>query len=217
MAFPIPAYANQPLQAPYVFQINSFQPFTNYINGQALNHNNSPYKACPVVASYASRPVRNHAIASAVPTDVDHYRAGVAVNTATRYYPSGQGGVGIVVSPLQNAAQAQTGLNNWHAVGVLRQGQTMWIHDPAYVTGSQERLPSIRGTSNVTRLLESHNFGAVNQIQVQGLSDTDAECMGRSAQFMDNVIRAPNAVAPYALNHFVPGTVTPGWQVVARY
>jgi hypothetical protein len=217
MAFPIPAYATQPLQAPYVFDPNSFAPFTGYIHGQASNHNGSPYRACPVVATYSTGAVRNQAIATALPEAVPHYQAGVAVSSATRYYPSGQGGVGVVVSPMQNAAGVQMGLNDWHAVGVLRQKQTMWIQDPAYVTGSQDRLPNIPGTSNVTRLLNSHGFGAVNQIQVQGLGDTSVACMGRSAQFMDNVIGAPSAVAPYPPNYFVPNVVTPGWQVVARY
>lgn len=82
---------------------------------------------------------------------------------------------------------------------------------------SQTRLPMIPGTSNVTRLLNSTGFGTVNQVQVQGFGSTAQDCMGRSAQFVDNVIGAPGAVAPYPPNTFIAGQVTPGWQVVARY
>jgi hypothetical protein len=34
--------------------------------------------------------------------------------------------------------------------------------------------------------------------------------MGQSAQFIDNMIRAPRAVVLYSLNTFITGQVTPG-------
>jgi hypothetical protein len=218
MAFQAPAYIGQPLQAPYNFHPNTgFVPFVQYIQGQAATANQSPYKAAPIVVSYADAHAKQRYINSADPAALPTYQAGVTVSTATRYYPSRQGGVGVIVSPMDNAAQQQHGANSWHAVGVLRQGQTMWIHDPAYQIGSQTRLPMISGLSNVQNLMGSHGFGNINQIQVQGWNNGNLECMGRSAQWFDNVIQAPGALAPYPLGTFVPGQVTPGWQVIQRY
>ena len=217
MAYQVPAYAGQPLQAPYNFDPATMAPLASYIQTQAANHNNSAYRACPIIATYATGQVRKQALATAAPEALPEYQAGMSVSSATRYFPTGQGGVGIVVSPMQNGAGIQMGQNNWHAVGVLRQGTTLWIQDPAYITGSTTRLPLIPGTSNVTRLLNSPGFGTISQIQVQGLADGDLGCQGRSAQFVDNVLGAPGAVAPYPAGTFVPGVVTPGWQVIARY
>jgi hypothetical protein len=118
---------------------------------------------------------------------------------------------------MDNATQQQQGLNNWHAAGVLRQGQTVWIYNPAYQLGSQTRLPMIPGLSNVQGLMASHGFGNINQIQVQGWNSGNLDCMGRTAQWINNVIQAPGALAPYPPGTFVPGQVTPGWQVIQRY
>ena len=124
----------------------------------------------------------------------------------------------MVVSPMQNAAQASIGAaNDWHTVGVLRQGQTAWVYDPAYSAGAYTRLPMIPGTSNVTRLFNSTGFGNITLVQVQGIGSPQLDCMGRSAQWVDNVIRAPHALAPYAPQTFVPGQPTPGWDIVQRF
>ena len=212
-----PAYASQPLQAPYNFGPAGFYNLGQYAAQQPAASTSS-YRVAPVVATYPTATHRTQAIAGALPHDVQQFQAGVAVGSATRYYPSGIGGVGLVASPLQSAAQSSsTGANEWHTVGVLRQGPTIWVHDPAYQPNSQTRLPMIPGTSNVTRLLNSAGFGTVNQVQVQGLGSPVPDCMGRSAQWVDNVIGAPGALAPYPIGTFVPGQVTPGWQVVQRY
>ena len=157
-------------------------------------------------------------IGQANPADEQQYQAGAAINTATRYYPSTQGGVGLVTSPFNSAAQASAGEPNaWHTVAVLRQGPTAWVYDPAYTTGSQERLPMVPGTANVGRLLSSPGFGQVRQVQIQGIGSGGQDCMGRAAQWVDNVIGAPTAPAPFPAGTFIPGRVAPGWQVIARY
>jgi hypothetical protein len=208
-----PAYAAQPLQPPYNFTPTEFYNLSQYATQQP-NTNTTPYRVAPIIATYANQTQRLHAINNAYPEDRQQYTAGMSVNSATRYYPSGIGGVGMVTSSLQNTTQAS---NDWHTVGVLRHGQTVWVHDPQYVPGSQTRLPMIPGTANVTRLLNSPGFGAVNQVQVQGLAAAPGECMGRTAQWVDNVISAPGALAPYQPGHFIPGQVNNGWQVVQRY
>ena len=157
-------------------------------------------------------------INAAQPADRQQYEAGRAVSSATRYYPSTQGGVGIVASSFNNAVQAAASdaTNEWHTVGVLRQGPTVWIHDPGYAPGSQTRLPMVPGTANVSRLLNSPGFGQVAQVQIQGLGSTGPECMGRATQWVDNVIGAPTAPAPFPAGTFTPGHMGPGWEVISR-
>lgn len=210
------AYAAQPLQPPYNFGPGGFDGLTQYAAQQPAA-NTTSYRVAPVIATYATAAHRTQAINGALPYDQPQYQAGAVVGAATRYYPTGIGGVGLVTSPLQSAAQSSAGANDWHTVGVLRQGQTAWVHDPAYQMGSQTRLPMIPGTSNVTRLFNSTGFGAVSQVQVQGFGSSQQDCMGRSAQWVDNVIGALGAIAPYPPGTFVPGQATPGWQVVSRY
>jgi hypothetical protein len=188
----------------------------NYVRQQpqATGPSNT-YRVAPVVATYADQAHRTRLINGALLIDKPHYQAGVTVSTAAPYFPAGVGGVGVVCSPLDSAVGFQN--NNWHHVGVLRHGNSAWIHDPAYVMGSQTRLPAIPGTSNVTRLLNTHILKGVNYVQVQGLGGNTQDCMGRSVQWVDNVIQHPNATAPFPLGTFVSGQPTPGWQVVQRY
>lgn len=50
---------------------------------------------------------------------------------AIKQLPAGVGGIAIVTSPLQNAAQLAKA-NEWHAAVVMRTGPDMWIFDPAF-------------------------------------------------------------------------------------
>jgi hypothetical protein len=214
--FPYYQYTTQPLPDQYNFGPSGFQGFTAYVGAQPAQ-NQSPYRVCPIVATYPTLPQKNIAVNGALEPDRPQYAAGAVVGAATRYFPSGQGGTGIVVSPMSNAAAISQGApNDWHAVGVHRHGQTVWIQDPQYVMGSQTRLPLVQGTSNVTRLLDSTGFGNVSMVQIQGYGGQQQECMGRSAQWVDNVIGAPGASEPFPLNTFVNGVLTPGYQVIAR-
>jgi hypothetical protein len=157
------AYAAQPLQPPYDFSAGGFYSLTQYAAQQPAA-NTTAYRVAPIVATYPTAAQRMQAVNGALPQDRQQYQAGAVVGATTRYYPTGIGGVGMVTSPLQSAAQSSAGSNDWHTVGVLRQGQTVWVHDPAYQMGSQARLPMIPGTSNVTRLFNSAGFGAISQV-----------------------------------------------------
>lgn len=211
-------YWTQPLPAQYGWAPTDYAALTQYAAQQPTAAAGlSPLRVAPVVATYATLQQKQAAINGALPEDRAQYQDGVVVGSATRYYPAGLGGIGMVTSPLQNAAQASaTGVNDWHTVGVLRQGGSVWIHDPAYTMDSQARLPMIPGTANVTRLLNSLS-GTVTEVQVQGWGSAGQECMGRSAQWVDNVLGVPGATAPFGLGTFVAGQATPGWQVVSRY
>jgi hypothetical protein len=212
-----PAYITQPLQPPYNFSPSGFYDLSQHVAGMPAA-NTSPYQVAPIIATYASQAQRNQIISTASPADQEQYKAGRAVNSATRYYPSTQGGVGLVASSFNNAVQglASNASNEWHTVGVLRQGPTVWVYDPSYTPSSQTRLPMVPGTANVTRLLNSPGFGQVTQVQIYGGGISSPECMGRAAQWVDNVIGAPTAPAPFPAGTFVPGHVGPGWEVISR-
>lgn len=219
------AYTTQPLSAPYNFGTGDYQQLTEYVKQQSqraeqarqAGTNQTTYRVAPVVATYSNQQQKTSSINGALPQDLGQYTAGSVVGSATRYYPVQNGGVGLVVSPFQNAAQASIGSSNdWHTVGVLRQGNTAWVYDPAYQMNSQQRLPMIPGTSNVGRLIQTFGKNGIQQIQVYGHGSTEQDCMGRSAQWLDNVVGAPGAVAPYPPNTFQPGLLTPGWQFVSR-
>lgn len=219
MAYP---YWAQPIPPQYDWGTASFQTLTNYAAQQpaayAYANPDGSLRVAPIVATYSTLAQKRSCINGALPQDQAQYAGGAVVGAATRYFPAGNGGVGMVTSPMQTAAQASaTGANEWHTVGVLRQGGSVWIHDPGYTIDSQIRLPQIPGTSNVTRLLGSNGFGNVNQVQVQGFGSTNAECMGRSAQWVDNVLGVVDATAPFPSNTFVAGQVCAGWQVVQQY
>ena len=205
------------LRPPYDFGPGDFDRLAQYAAQQPAT-NTTVYQVAPFVATYASVGQRAQAIAGAQLADQPQYQAGRVVGSVTRYYPSQRGGVGLVASPLQSAAQASLGTTNeWHVVGVLRHQQTVWVYDPSYAVGSQARLRMIPGTSNVTWLLKSAGFGQVDQVQVSGVQSLEQDCMGQSAQWVDSVIQAPRAQALYRPPAFVPGELTPGWQVVQRY
>jgi hypothetical protein len=205
------------LPEPYNFEPGDFDRLTQYAKDQHLS-NRSRYQVAPVIATYPTTQHRHQAVAGALPADRPQYQAGVAVGSATRFFPAGRGGIGMVASPLQNSAQSSaTASNEWHTVGVLRLGGSVWVYDPMYQMGSQTRLPMMAGVSNVTRLLNSTGFGSVTHVQVWGDGSDNQDCMGRTAQWIDNVVNASNAPEPFPEGAFVEGRATPGWQVVARF
>jgi hypothetical protein len=145
------------------------------------------------VACYGTQTQRQIAIAGAHPEDRAQYEAGRVVGSATRYYPTGRGGVRIIASPYASASESSaTGSNEWHTVGMLCHGDTIWLHDPAYAllrdVTQPQRLPLVPGTSNVTRLLDSSGFGTVSNCYIQGPSaptTNSMPCMGQRAQWVD--------------------------------
>jgi hypothetical protein len=210
-----PAYMTQPLQPPYDFGPGDFLALARYAETQP-SQNASTYTVAPAIATYATARQRAQMIAGALPEEQASYRAGVTVSLAAQSYPASQGGVGMVTSPYLNGARSSAGDDpTWHTVGLLRQGNTAWVYDPAHTAGSQTRLPMIPGTTNVGRLL-GQRANNITLVQVQGIGSPEQDCMGRSAQWVDNVIRAPGALAPYPAGFFVPGQVSPGWEAIRR-
>jgi hypothetical protein len=222
-----PWYA-QPLPPQYDYGPGGFAALAAYASQQP-GTNASPYRVAPIVACYSTPAQRLAAINGALPEDRPQYQAGRAVGSATRFYPTQAGGVGMVTSPYANAAMSSaTAANEWHTVGLLRHGDTMWIHNPAYAsqpttaTGAPEaqRLPMVPGMSNVTRLLDSTGFGTVNNLYIQGPGipvQDSMQCMGRSAQWVDNVTRAPTASYPFPQGYFQAGQAPPGYYPLQRW
>jgi hypothetical protein len=214
---------NQALPPQYDFDTGGFAALAAYANQQP-SANTSAYHVAPIVACYSTITQRLNAIEGALPEDQPQYKAGRVVGSATRFYPTSTGGIGMVTSPYANAAiSSATRSNEWHTVGLLRHKDTVWIHNPAYTSppasSKPERLPMIPGISNVTRLLDSKGFGTVSYIFIQGpdvpVRDGMA-CMGRSAQWVDNVISAPTATYSFPAGYFQPGRAPPGYYPLWR-
>jgi hypothetical protein len=214
----------QPLPPQYNYGVGGFAALTTYASQQPVT-NTSAYRVAPIVACYSTPAQRLNAINGALPADRPQYEAGRAVGSATRFYPTTAGGVGMVTSPYDGAAASSaTGTNEWHTVGMLRHRDTVWLHNPAYAPPSDpsqpQRLPMVPGMSNVTRLLDSTGFGTVNNCYIQGPSaptNDSMQCMGRSAQWVDNVTRAPLASHPYPAGYFQPGQAPPGYYPLQRW
>jgi hypothetical protein len=219
---------SQPLPQRYNYGTGGFTTLAAYANQQPAT-NVSPYRVAPIVACYSTPAQRRNAIDGALLADRLQYEAGYAVGSATHYYPTGVGGVGMVTSPYANAAVVSaTGNNEWHTVGVLRHRDTVWVYNPAYApppagagagVPEPQRLPMVPGMSNVTCLLDSTGFGTVNSLYIQGPGvpvQNSIECMGRSAQWVDNVTRAPTATHPFPAGYFQPSQAPPGYYPLQR-
>ncbi|KFY61887.1 hypothetical protein V496_04820 [Pseudogymnoascus sp. VKM F-4515 (FW-2607)] len=70
-------------------------------------------------------------IAAAPEEDKPFYEVCETVTNARKQLPAGLGGIAIITSPLQNAAQLAKA-NEWHAAVIMRKGATMWIFDLAF-------------------------------------------------------------------------------------
>jgi hypothetical protein len=214
---PLPLFMTQPLPAPYhTWGPHDFSTVATYMtNLPNQSQLANPYQVCPRIPTYSNQAQRSQIIQGSVnPTDRVAAQMGTTVSSAVPFFPSQRGGVGVVCSPLNSALPSDT--NDWHMVGFLRQGNTAWVYDPAYVMDSQTRLPMIPGTSNVSRLLAQPGLTAVRHVQVQGAGLAEPQCMGRSVQWVDNVNHHPHASMPYPPQTFIPGQLTPGWQWVQR-
>ncbi|KFY76792.1 hypothetical protein V498_09501 [Pseudogymnoascus sp. VKM F-4517 (FW-2822)] len=69
--------------------------------------------------------------AAAPEEDKPFYEVCETVTNARKQLPAGLGGIAIITSPLQNAAQLAKA-NEWHAAVIMRKGATMWIFDLAF-------------------------------------------------------------------------------------
>jgi hypothetical protein len=140
-----------------------------------------------------------------------HYRICRAAARLRTQLPSGGGGVALVTSPYQNAAQAREG-NDWHAVGVVRRGNTIWIFNPEFVESDYAsalqplRLASIRGVRIVQSLVQSIGaHGAhIQYCFISGLGERDRlVCVGQSVQWIEGVLDGSNP------DPFTPGPEQP--------
>ena len=156
----------QPLPAPYsTWERHDFSKVANYIADPSIQSQLiNPYHLCPIIPTYHNLQHRQTMITRSHPGDVAAAQQGVSLSSAVRHFPSQQGGIGIVCSPMHSAVAPAT--NDWHMVGFLRQGDTAWVYDSAYVMGSQTRLPMIPGVGNVVRMLALPQMKGVTQIQV---------------------------------------------------
>jgi len=202
----------QILPEEYDFGAHGFLQLVAHIRTQTCGANQSGYTVCPLIATYANQAQRTAVITNAVPADRAQCKAGAAISTTVKYFPSKTGGIGIICSPI---GETDLHESEWHAVAMLRKRKTIWIFDPAYVTNSKARLSDIPGTVNIINLINLKAFAKVEMIQIQGVGSMDEDCMGRSAQWVDSVLATSTKTQPYPCGTFVPGVLTHGWQEIS--
>ena len=179
----------QPLPSHLSFSSTNFIQLTNWARNFESNLiNPSPYIICPIIPCYRDVKQRNIQIARAHEEDKDDYKAGYSISSSIRYFPSRIGGVGVIVSPYDNATQTT---NTWHAVAIVRQGSHMAIYDPTYIMKSHSNGRFPRGLINVQRL-GSNALSGIQYVWIQGPPTTtctvEQDCMGRSAQMVEALV-----------------------------
>jgi hypothetical protein len=199
---------HQLLPEQYDFGTHGFLKLIAHIRRQSYWENKSGYTVCPLIATYANQEQRKAVITSAIRSDRAQCKAGAAISSTVKYYPSETGGIGIICSLYETGEHE----SQWHAVAMLRKKKTVWAFDPAYMMNSQARLSDIPGTANIINLLKFRAFGKVEMVQIQGVGSMDEDCMGRSAQWVDKVLGASTTTQPYPSETFISGVLTHGWQ-----
>ncbi|KAH9859258.1 hypothetical protein J1614_012206 [Plenodomus biglobosus] len=102
------------------------------------------------------------------------------------------GSVGVVVLGLTHASlESATGISEWHAVTMTRQGDQVWVHDAAFVAsdhaGNAPRMDAVHGTFPVPRLVLGRPV--VKKVWFQGppveyiQGPSKQGCIGRSVQW----------------------------------
>jgi hypothetical protein len=208
-----PFYA-QPLPAPLNF--NPQTDFLNLVNwAAALAPSADPPRVKPVavIATYPRGQDKKAEIA-ATSTQAEQAaaEAGVVLSSAKSHWPAKQPVVGVVVSRLSSAVDLQEGRNDWHAVAMARDGDTVWVHDPEYSLYSEyassapeyrRRVALVPGTRMVQALIQEWN--GVKGVWFQGPPDAftqdQQQCMGRSALWVEQTL---NGTLPWPPN--TPGT-----------
>jgi hypothetical protein len=193
------APAGQPL--PPAYQFNPLSGFTDLVThiqntADAIGkENNHDPRLNRHVATYRDRAHKDSfvGIATNTPQQVTDYKKGATISGAVKEYVSG-GSIGVVVSPMSNAAQLSQQQNDWHCVAMGRQADKVWVYDPAYDAtahvGNLKTVNAVPGNANVHRLV--HEWKTVKQVYYQGppnqqlvaTGQQQLECMGRSAQWV---------------------------------
>jgi hypothetical protein len=100
--------------------------------------------------------------------------------------PSKKGGIALFTSCYDHLA---TGLNNWHAVAVLRKGNTIWIFNPEYTPGTVEGFTQISAINGIQSVQKYVKFvPGIKYCFITGMGDIESACIGRSLQWMESFL-----------------------------
>lgn len=72
----------------------------------------------------------------------------------------------------------------------------------------------VPGTTCVSSLFDVLGKNSIDQVRIQGRGDPTQNCMGRTAQWVDNIIGAPWSSSLYAVQTWDPRTQTVEWEVI---
>lgn len=152
------------------------------------------------IATYTSDAQRRSWIKSVTGdhNEVANYSIGVTISSASREWPAGRKTVGLVCSSMSNVVRTAAGNNDWHVVGMAREGKDVWIHNSEYIQGSYNlrpnrtslRLRDVRGLSILISLIKTY-MPTVEFVYLQGppkgFQEGLQQCMGRSIAWVEAV------------------------------
>jgi len=154
------------------------------------------FRVNAAVATYKNKNVKESWVSALNTPESEDLARGSTVAVAKKGFPA-SGSVGVVVSGMTNAAvQSASGHSDWHAVAMARQGNKVWVHDPAYRAEEHastiHRMDQVPGTNNVRNL--ALEWQPVRHVWFQGPPPTylqgpsELECMGRSVQWVQATV-----------------------------
>ncbi|OBT49505.1 hypothetical protein VE04_10134, partial [Pseudogymnoascus sp. 24MN13] len=150
-------------------------------------------KFAPFITAFQSYGRKLQTIAAAPEEDKPFYEVCETVPNARKQLPAGLGGIAIITSPLQNAAQLATA-NEWHAAVVMRKGATMWIFDPAFDLNNPPKdslLTRAKGLVIAQNIWTEigRNGARIQNVYIQGVGENEEPtCLGRSIQFVERFL-----------------------------
>lgn len=181
-----------------------FVKFANHIEALSTRYSDHTPRVCPVIATYTTGKQKKSWTDQPQLTDNEKawYTCGATLSTAAKSWKA-SGTVGVVQSSMLNAAEVSQGGNQWHAVAVARDGDQVFVHDPEYreatYVRSRRRMENVHGAGNIHKL--ALDWARVRGAWFQGPPDSfeegQAECMGRSAQWVEATV---NGTLPWPPN-----------------
>jgi hypothetical protein len=177
---------------------SGFAALYTYLNTINPISQTKPIRIARAIATYKDKRHRDGHIASAPEEWKEQTAMGVTISSANRHWPATGRVVGLVCSPVSNAARASQGENCWHVVGLAREGATVWLYDtehhPDFYTskktkGQADKPPRFpRNMANVRAL--AVGWSGVKGVWVKSPHPdyvSTLECMGRSMAWVEGL------------------------------
>lgn len=193
-----PFEPTKPLPQPFQYHYNTgIIDLHHHLTTTLQSHPllSSSINVATVIAMYTNKQRRDSCI-SATPTELKpNAEIGVTAASAAKQWPATGRIVGVVCSPMSNTVQLMNE-DNWHMVGMAREGDTIFIYDTEFTPddtilkkGALPRLPL--GMTVVKFLIKEHMPKRIKSVWITRPSKKyeggKLECMGRSMAWVQAV------------------------------